>query len=955
MQRTRIVPFINLVCGPVAARLRRGPKRTNSSHVTSWENWGMVRVCKTLDRMLGGAAMREPLLCSLFCSKAGSVLCLIALLLSGGRAALGQEKLIAPVQGTISVVDPTTLNADEVVTAGASQNFALVGANPRLGYVGASDYLSVIDFTLGREVNRIYGVCPYLFGAFTSDQKYLLVEDECGYGYFHGLTVVNVTTGKVVRRLNLSRVLGYGAYYLGSVVVAGNRVYVTSQYGDPVHPPIAVLDLGTFRLRPVNVPGGYIDFSSSTPNAAVTPDQKYLVMVEDLNSDGSSHLYVISAATDKVVLDQPLMSFDPSGLVITPVNAAGKVYGYLLGYDYGQNQFSVTVIDLNEGSKTFGQPLPQTEVSLDAFFPSSGSSAAAINGDGSQLVVGGYQASIGSSPNPNVVELDTAQMLVDPSKAIVGSATFGGGGQPGGMTIATISETSPPTAPTVTKVSPATITNDIDNTLTVTGTNFASGASVRSGTFSRLPATVQSSTSLQVTVPKNFPAQASLDVVVTNPLTNGSPSQQYQSGILPASLTVFPNPLYQPKNQFAALNQGTYSVSVYESGQQTMINVPNAIVPSGIAFSTDGAGIYAPSNGPRGVNSKQVAEWSPLDDSLKAQVPISGVQRLIAAFGEMGLAPSLDPNSGDPVIFVPVSTISSGNWDVGVQMVDTKTNTVTKTLEAGLNVRGYAYANGLVATPDGKYVYVDANIYQSGNNLYLILVFDVLHGTVTSLDAQTLGVSGYQVEMTVSPDGQSLLLQAASAGVPIAVFDIGVNPDNPTLVTTITGTPPPGARPFSFYSWKVAAGRLFALDFTQNILVAFNFDRAHNNFSQLNYYQVPLQYYALFMAVSPDGNLIYVPMSNYDFIAVLDANALVNGQDPLITNIGAFVAPYQVIVSPVAQLDENPRAGGTTDSSRGSSSNSAGRATPGVHGHPVGGGQQQPTHEVHGRGAYDVQ
>src|SRR5271157_632810 len=416
------------------------------------------------------------------CSKAGSVLCLLVLLLSVSPAALGQEKLIAPVQyGTISVVDLTTLNANEVVTAGADQGFALVGANPRLGFMGAAEYLSVIDFSLGREVNRIYGVCPFYPIAFTSDQKYLLVEDDCGYGSsYEGLTVVNATTGKVVRRVNLSAVLGQGAYSgsLGSVVVVGNKAYVIAQYGDPVRSPIAVVDLRTFRTRPVSVPSGSNYFGGLwTPNAAVTPDQKYLVMVENLNSDDSSHLYVISTANDKVVQDQPL-SFLPVGLVITPVNAAGKVYGYLLARDT-KGKFSATVVDLNEGSKTFGQPLPQTEVLLNTYF--SYSSTAVINGNGSRLVVGGYKAGK-NSPNPNVVELDTAQMLIDPSKAIVGSATLGGAGRAHGLTIATISTTSPRTAPTVTKVSPAAITNDADHTLSVTGTNFAQGATGRIGT-----------------------------------------------------------------------------------------------------------------------------------------------------------------------------------------------------------------------------------------------------------------------------------------------------------------------------------------------------------------------------------------------------------------------------------------------------------------------------------------
>src|SRR5271165_2145145 len=238
--------------------------------------------------MLGGDGMHGSLLRSVSCGKVGSVLCLLALLLSVGTA-LGQERLIAPVQyGTISVVDLTTLQADEVITAGAYQAYALVSGNPQVGFVGAQFYLSVIDFTLGREVSRIYGVCPYSSAALTSNKEYVLVPDECGYGsYYEGLSVVKASTGKLVRRVNLSRVLGQGAINgnLESVVVVGNKAYVTAQYGDSVRSPIAVVDLRTFGVRPVNVPSGYNYFGGLwTPNAAVTPDQKYVVMVENLNS-----------------------------------------------------------------------------------------------------------------------------------------------------------------------------------------------------------------------------------------------------------------------------------------------------------------------------------------------------------------------------------------------------------------------------------------------------------------------------------------------------------------------------------------------------------------------------------------------------------------------------------------------------------------------------------------------
>ena len=121
------------------------------------------------------------------------------------------------------------------------------------------------------------------------------------------------------------------------------------------------------------------------------------------------------------------------------------------------------------------------------------------------------------------------------------------------------------------------------------------------------------------------------------------------------------------------------------------------------------------------------------------------------------------------------------------------------------------------------------------------------------------------------------------------------------LLTTITGTPTShlgGTGAFYFLSYQVVGKRLFALDYTQNTIVAFNFDRSASNFSQLAAYS--LGTYGGTLAASPDGALIYVTYPYSDMISALDANKLASGQSPLITNIGAFPAVYLVTVSPAA-------------------------------------------------------
>jgi hypothetical protein len=818
-------------------------------------------------------------------------------------AVLAQQSLIVPAKGgTVSVLDLETLNLEQTLNVTGLPAYAAVGNNPRLAYVGGANgnYLSVVDFTIGREINRIYDVCPWAMPAFTSDRQYLLVEDQCD----SSVKVLDTSTQKLVRKLDLAPYMGTGAQgqNFGSIVVLGQKAYVTTGLPDSSRPAIAVVDLQTFKIKAIPTPAGYFEiFGYWSPNAAATPDGKYVVMVQTSPDGMTFHLLFISTATDQLVMDKTL-TFDPMGLLITPVNSPGNVYGYLLGIDI-DGQFSAALIDLNDGSPTFGQILTESEVVLQSYFAFDFS--AVLNPEGTRLVVGRGKNGQ-SSPNPNVVVIDTTQMLHNPGGAIKGTAIVANGLNVHGMAIATITSTPPLTAPTVTSVT-SSIVNDKDSLIKVTGTNFAPGAMVRVGTTPPLPAKVDNSTTLHVTVPQNWPAQAKLDVVVTNPNMKMPPAQQYQSGLLAEQFTILPTSDFQPNHQFAAFVVGDYSVAVYEPNQQTMIDVPNTVLPNGITFNRDGKEIYSAGLGTRGLATPaEAAAWSPSDGMLQAETPFSAGSSISVGVLELTLAASVNPFTGKPVVFVPLRTRSGSTYDVTVEMIDTDAsspafNQVILTISAGLGLN--ASAHGGTATPDGKYVYVNYYYFQSGIELDFIGIFDVVHGTVTSISTNTLRVAPIQYEMTVTPDGQSLLMTplsmtAISSTAPIAVFDISTNPLRPTLVTTIHGTSPT-RKGFYFQSWKVVGNRLFALDGNSGIVVAFNFDRKNLNFSQLGLYMVGHpQNLGEGIGVSPDGALIYIPIAGYDMLAVLDANKLVHGHSPLITNIGAFRSPYQVTVSP---------------------------------------------------------
>ena len=844
---------------------------------------------------------------------AAPVLWFLSFLLSNAPGVVAQESILFSAQfSTLNVLDLETLTPQQSISAAGYMAFAEVGNNPRLTFVGSSNgsYISVIDFTLGHEVSRSYGECPFATPAFTPDKKYLLFQDQCD----QTLHVYDPSAQRTIRRVSLAPSVRGNALGAspGSIVVVGQKAYVTTVAPDSQRPAIAVVDLHTFRVRSIPIPNGIFDNPGLwSPNAGATPDGKYVLMAQSAPDGSSFHLLFISTAKDTLVMDK-ILPFDPLGLLVNPVNSPGNVYGYLLGTDTN-NQFSATLIDLNTGSPTFGQLLTQTEVVLESYF--SYDNGATINPEGTRLVVAGHRGD--SQALPNLVVIDTTQMLHNPGGAMRGSAIVANGASPHALSIATINRTVPPTAPTVTSIT-SPITNDQDNVINITGTNFALGAQVRLGNMPALAASVDSATALHVTVAKDFPARANQDVVVTNPNLNAPAAQQFQSGLLSGQLTVLPTASFQPQYGFGAFDVGDYSLALYSFAQQSMIHAPNSVRPLGFAYNTDGKAIYSAGNGTRGLNTPvEVAAWNPNDGSLEAEVPFASNSSLFY-LSPIQIAATVNPVTGTPAVFVPIRTTNNGVWDITLEEVDTTANSPTfnqviNTIPVGLNLprnTGLTVTGG-AATPDGKYVFVNYfyNDPQSGKQLGFIAVFDVKLGTVTSIPASTLGVAPQQTQMTVTPDGQSLLLSTVSPTSVVSgigVFDISVNPASPTLLATLYGALPPGqggGGTLYLYTWKVVGNRLFAVESNFGAVLAFSLDRKNQDFSQTGYYfDNRIQKFTPYIDVSPDGELLFLPIGGYDMLAVLDANKLFAGQAPFITNIGTFRTPLQPMVSPVSHL-----------------------------------------------------
>ncbi len=843
-----------------------------------------------------------------------SVTIAILFVFLGLLPAAGQTEsyLITASDSSLTVCDLATSSVTATMNAGSNPYSVAIGANQRLAFVGAAGYVSVVDLSIGREIKRIPGIYAQGASAFSSDGRLLLIEDA----YTQTLDVIDTAGLQLVRRVKVAPALGYGASFMSSIVVAGRQAYVTTSTTDFFRPAIAVVDLATFTVKQVNIPKGHFDGLATTPNAAATPDGKYIVMVESGNS-GSYHVLLISTVGNYVAHDF-LVENKPMGIMVSPVNNPGSVYGYLLGIG-SDSEFSATVLDLNSESPTFGELLPGTEVSLDSMFQAS--NGAAINADGSKLAVTGHKNDAGG-PQPNAAVIDTALMLTDPEHAIVGTSTVAGGAVTQGLAIAAVVTTPPGSAPTVTAVS-GDITNDQPNTIHVTGTNFASGALVRIASMAPLSTVVNSGTDLEVTVPQNAPAGTDLDVVVTNPGVSGPPAQQNQSGVLTGGLTIFVNPIFQPLYQLANLNNGDGSLSVFDFTEESMKNL--AIAPPAVksfGFNRDGAELYAATNGLKyNLGGPAAAAINPATGAVDAVVPTG--TNLLPQF--TSVAASINPVTQKPVVYEWTRSTSSGST-VALSEIDSDPtsltyNTVLQTLNAGTPSTLGVYSGA--ATPDGKYVYVD--YFDQIAFAYKLAIFDIVNGTTSTVATNSLGASLFQRQVYVTPDGQSLLLSGygsdpvnKSAGA-VRVLDIATDPKHPTLVATLFGTTPQhlgGAGRFNFVSYVVVNGHLFALDVNQDVIVAFNFDRSGSNYTQLSVYALqgnPLTnlylvsqgvYGVPYLAASPDGDYLYLPIGGDDMITVLDANLLAGGQPPLVTNLGTGRNPVAVDVNPVQHLSK---------------------------------------------------
>src|ERR1019366_7841183 len=169
----------------------------------------------------------------------------VILFLNGALAASAYEAyLVTAADASLNLYNLSTNNLIETITSGLGKSSVVVGPNNRLAFVSTGSILSVIDLTVGREVRRIQGL--YIASGsmtFTPDGKWLLFADQARSGYTYTLDVFDPMRMELVRRVPLAPVMGLGAESIASIVVVGEKAYVTAAYTDQSRPAIAVVYL----------------------------------------------------------------------------------------------------------------------------------------------------------------------------------------------------------------------------------------------------------------------------------------------------------------------------------------------------------------------------------------------------------------------------------------------------------------------------------------------------------------------------------------------------------------------------------------------------------------------------------------------------------------------------------------------------------------------------------------
>ncbi len=828
------------------------------------------------------------------------------------------------VQAYSGYPTPTPLNGGLSMFVGASPSNVVIAPNGRLEFVANinGSYISVVDLTIQAEIARIRDVNGWSI-AITSDGQKLV---SVGHGRDE-LDVIDIATvinnpAAAVTRISLDGklgdVVGVNDVHPFSLALVGYQAYVANEFG-----PLIVVNFTTPAAPGITTVAGTAAFAALDLHAghqvAATPDGSTVAVFGRPAGSTTAVVYLISTSNNALSQTVPTAFRTARTITITPnPNAASGVVAFL-GGRIPSNAGVIQVLDLRNGSGTYGQVLAST-VSLGTTITDM-----ALTPDGAtlQVVNGVFQGSTGAPGN--LYTLNAASILTSPSTALLSTVTIPNSISVRGIAVGYVQTSPSPGAPQVSDVQPSEITNEAPKTVTIVGDNFAAGAMVRIGNLDPLPTTFVSRQQITVSVPAAAAVQLGT-IVVTQPNSAAGPLAANVSGggaQNGGTLRISPPASFSPVHPVAVVNYGNNLSLLFRD---------SALLPAGpfsptLAIAPDGLYAYS------GMTEVDITHLDTQQSLPPVLGPLSGSGTQAfsdCAGGSDNYAIAPDPTTGKKVLYLvscDAATESSDTLyfvDVDPSSTTTRNTLLARTIQVPNT--DFLYAQALAVTPDGRYVYsVDSYSGVNSTTPSRLVIFDVLNSTSTIIpDITTLGADPYQGHIQVAPDGHSLLLSGTGATT-IKVYDIqGANALAPVLVTTITGSGAPTSNPPLLYWFQVVGTRLYAYASDQRFVQIFNFDRTTSNFAPLGSYVIPSApgaFAGSAMAVTPEGSLIYAVVENEDAVAVLDAN-LVAASSPnaLITKMRTAINPSNVAISPRSNATADLQTQGCAPSSTSSNS-----------------------------------
>ncbi|MGH9641813.1 MAG: IPT/TIG domain-containing protein, partial [Terriglobales bacterium] len=605
---------------------------------------------------------------------------------------------------------------------------------------------------------------------------------------------------------------------------------------------------------------------------AVTADGRYLVVPR---ADGTA------------IYDLTTSSVAAYESTVTSVNAVAT------NHDAGSpNQFAYEVtsnnvlsaIDLRTGSPTFGKIVATVSAAApDSYFSSTliQTSMIAVSGDGSKVFT--------SDNDGLVTTIDTRLLLTNPGTAASNATTY-----PDRFDLDFIREnvvdlTPVSGAPTVTGVSPPSMTADAPATLTITGTNFAPGAVVWIGRTARLTANFISSTQLQVTVPAGQTSGTNLDIVVTLPNTASSIDQQNLSGALKGAFTIQPPSGFADTEEIVAVTNSNSVDVVHPTPAyfEPAAPPPITLLSGSLAVTTDGAYAVVPLGRYLiGTNAIDIVNLSSGTHTVSAPLDSTVLSGML-------IVRSVAPGTSTPVMYVTDGSIV---YTIDGDPASQTFGTVLASNPSGVPLTNTTTTVAMTATPDGHYVYVILGNTDNVDADQRLLVFDQQAGTLlANLSLGALGADPYPLDMQVTPDGKYLITDTNNDS--LGLFDISANPASPTLAHTV-GTVPGGFTGLTFLYFAASADRLYAVGYASPgnvpVLEEFAYEPVDANFAFLGSYTSPALGQGP-LAVSGDLSRVYVTNYKADAIQVLDAaKVAASDPSPVLASLGAPFGPRAI-------------------------------------------------------------